>query len=151
MTLLKLTLKQWGYLYLFNLFCQSVLKASFLVLCMSAQQPGGSQILFQKLKRRACKLWKCGCCCSKTAETLSACDFHYSHINLAKYLTNSVHALRCGVFSAFKSGDYSLPWALHPLWQLLLLWSLQNSPVGQRFGAAETQYADFFWLSNILR
>lgn len=47
------------------------------------------------------------------------------------------------MFSAFKSTDYCLPWALHPQWQLLLLCSLQNSPVGQRVKAAETQYADF--------
>lgn len=104
----------------------------------------GSQILFQKLKRRAFELQRCGCCCLKIAEVLLACDFHYSHTNLDKYLTNSMHTLRCGMFSAFKSSDYSLPWALHPQWQLLLLCSLQNSPVGQRFKAAEIQYADFF-------
>lgn len=128
-----------------DLDCQFVPKASFVVLLtdVSVATHLGSQILFCKLKRRAFKLQKCGYCCLKIAEVLLASDFYYSHINPDKYLTNSIPTLRWGMFSAFKSTDYCLPWALHPQWELLLLCSLQNSSVGQRVKAAETQYADF--------
>lgn len=130
---------------MFDLDCQFVPKASFVVLLIdvSVATHLGSQMLFYKLKRRAFKLWKCGYCCWKIAEVLLACDFYYSHRNLDKYLPNSIHTLRWGMFSALKSTDCCLPRALHPQWELLLLCSLQNSPVGQRVKAAETQYADF--------
>lgn len=47
------------------------------------------------------------------------------------------------MFGAFKISDYCLPWALHPQWELPLLCSLQNAPVGHRAEAEETQYAGF--------